>query len=271
MELFLNERSFEGQYFDHAQCGQAFKAYRLSLETLASAVEGCRVFYDASAFALRGVIAGQAFVASLNHIRDQSLSALIRDTMYNRFCIQDWRPQQQHSGEEFFWLADELVTDTTLAEVAERRLRNIGTVRVVLNFSGSSFAGLGALTILKGEPGEEVEEVEVLCFEDADAADRWAREQLEFPPYEADAVAPPQDQQTVLRDVGRFRRTSSRYDGRRVFREIDTGRYWYVDNSHFGQGAHLEVFEPNGQHLGTASLTGEFRPEGREAGRRLSP
>ncbi|NET59904.1 MAG: hypothetical protein F6K47_28270 [Symploca sp. SIO2E6] len=91
------------------------------------------------------------------------------------------------------------------------------------------------------------------------ALEHWLESKLKLSKIEYDqySAVPPRDEQTILRDSQRFNKTTKRYDGRVVYCEIATGRYWYVDNLHSGKAAHLEVFDKTGkQHLGEADLQG---------------
>ena len=77
--------------------------------------------------------------------------------------------------------------------------------------------------------------------------------------YDYSSKEPPLDSQTVLNDSRRFEAAPMQpQQGRRVYREKETGYYWYVDNFHFGEAAHLEVFSKNHEHLGEANLQGEI-------------
>ena len=58
-----------------------------------------------------------------------------------------------------------------------------------------------------------------------------------------------------LNDMSLFQKTNSIYmpTKQRVYREIRTGRYWYLDALHKN---HYEVFDANDNHIGEASLDG---------------
>lgn len=56
-----------------------------------------------------------------------------------------------------------------------------------------------------------------------------------------------------LKDGTRFQKDRRIVQGQNVYREIDTGYYWYLDNLHKN---HYEVFDRNGQHIGTANMDG---------------
>jgi hypothetical protein len=91
--------------------------------------------------------------------------------------------------------------------------------------------------------------------------------------YERTARSPPRDFQTVMeKDTSRFERTGhvERRASRRVFKEIQTRRFYYVDDAHHGHSAHLEVFSDDGAHLGIADIdTGILNVAGCVEGRRL--
>ena len=69
----------------------------------------------------------------------------------------------------------------------------------------------------------------------------------------------PNDFETILKKNSKFKRTNKTYDGARIYEK--DGLYYYRDQFHTGEGAHLEVFNKKGKHLGEADpLTGMLRP-----------
>ena len=69
-----------------------------------------------------------------------------------------------------------------------------------------------------------------------------------------------------LKDGTRFQKDGRIVQGQNVYREIDTGYYWYLDNLHKN---HYEVFDGNGQHIGTANTDGVIDPSKKVNGRTL--
>lgn len=69
-----------------------------------------------------------------------------------------------------------------------------------------------------------------------------------------------------LKDGTRFQKDRRIVQGQNVYREIDTGRYWYLDNFHKN---HYEVFDKNNQHIGVADMQGNFNPAKKVKGRNL--
>ncbi|MBD2774813.1 hypothetical protein ICL16_22765 [Iningainema sp. BLCCT55] len=120
------------------------------------------------------------------------------------------------------------------------------------------------------------DEVNHICLDSIDtklALEHWLEyklrlSQVEYATY---ATEPPRDEQTILRDTTRFEKTSFRVQGRIIYCELATGRYWYVDNLHFGEAAHLEVFDKTGNnHLGEADLDGTIDNLKRDANKTIT-
>jgi len=70
-----------------------------------------------------------------------------------------------------------------------------------------------------------------------------------------------------LLDKIRFQRTSYVQQGKPIFREIDTGHLWYLDNFHKD---HYEVFNAQRQHIGIADLQGKIDSSKKISGRTIS-
>lgn len=79
-----------------------------------------------------------------------------------------------------------------------------------------------------------------------------------------------------LFDRNRFRKTQFMVQGKPVFEEVDTGRFWYLDNFHkldhdeIEIPRHYEVFNSQRQHLGIADLQGNLDTSKRDSGRTFS-
>ena len=100
---------------------------------------------------------------------------------------------------------------------------------------------------------------------------RWLNEILELDnvQYDYTSQEPPTDQHTILRDVVRFEKTTYLQSGRRVYKELQSHYYWYVDNLHFGASAHLEVFDSHGVHVGESNLEGSIDKAKRDPNKRI--
>ncbi|MFM7408517.1 MAG: hypothetical protein ACKO3K_18140, partial [Cuspidothrix sp.] len=115
------------------------------------------------------------------------------------------------------------------------------------------------ITIIKNN-----DEINLICLDGIDSKlslECWLENKLNLSQleYSLDSKEPPRDEQTILRDGVRFRKTSNRCQERVIYCELITGYYWYVDNLHHGKAAHLEVFDKTGKkHLGEADLDGNI-------------
>jgi len=86
-------------------------------------------------------------------------------------------------------------------------------------------------------------------------------------PHEVWGSDIPTDLQTILAD-GTFESTKMIHLGARVYKKDK--KYYYRDTKHGGKGAHLEVFDRKGNHIGIADpLTGVINKNGKVKGRKL--
>jgi hypothetical protein len=257
MEFFINEASLEGQYLDQEQFVEAIKVLRDILEIIKD-LKSYSIYKDSQILMYCEAIKDQNFQQSLNNIRDKSLKTAFINILYNKINPQEWRDNRLHSPEDNF---DHLkpdntcrdVKDTSLAEITERKLQNPQQIYLVINFIESSFS-YNLIKIIKNN--DESHPVELDCVEKAIDL------KIKLPPnqvkYDDRSLEPPLDEQTILSDRIRFRRIHQKFHGREIYRESATGRYWYVDNLHYGLSAHLEVFDDRSKHLGEADLDGNI-------------
>lgn len=149
------------------------------------------------------------------------------------------------------------VTDTSVAEVAERLRCGAVKIACLLNFVGSRLTGHLSLEVRKND---EAELTSVPSFEAVDTFDKWLGGFRGAAPYDTNTRTP-LDEETCLVDATRFVRTSlPEQQGRAIYEELLSGDLYYVDNLHRGADAHLEVFSKRKVHRGEASLDGVLRP-----------
>src|SRR5688500_965698 len=175
----------------------------------------------------------------MNRITDHSLTRLLFEIL-NRTNVANWRENPIHSPVDSFVCGNLDVRDTSLAELAERKLRRGDLVAALINFPGSRYQSKLQLDVIKNEASTS----QLSCVEHKSQLAAWLKDTLNLgvSDYDYDSNEPPKDQETVLRDVTRFRGAGLFEQGRKVHLEIDTKHYWYVDNLHSGRAAHLEVF-----------------------------
>lgn len=83
------------------------------------------------------------------------------------------------------------------------------------------------------------------------------------PSYDFSSSIPPRDEETILSDTNLFQITRHSYHGRKMYKRNGTSELWYVDNFHYGQDAHIEVFNETTQkqiHVSRIDRIDYFRP-----------
>jgi hypothetical protein len=284
MEIFINEVSLEGQYFTNAEFKEAVIAFKAIFDLINEKIKDKQIYKDNSKLFVYEAIKGSNFSQSLNKIEDKSLKTAFKNVIFNKLNAKEWREEQLHSSTDSFdcLIINEqykVVNDTSLAEVAERKLQNSNSKYLLINFINSSFnlthhphiTKCCLITIVKNSNGENC--IKLDSLDNKSALENWLEHTFNLSRLEYDESSkdPPTDEQTILREEKRFEKTSCNYQGRAIYREIETGRYWYIDNLHFGKAAHLEVFNKAGHHLGEADLKGKINKSKKDKNKTIKP
>ncbi|WP_243349588.1 hypothetical protein [Parabacteroides sp. FAFU027] len=151
------------------------------------------------------------------------------------------------------------IDKTSLAEAYEFTNKYNDQV-LALNFPDSVLSNQRALLIIAvGNNNTGTKSIQ--CADNEHLLKEWIEQNIDRALfyYDKTSTYPPTDNQTCLRSKIRFEETNKRFQSRTVFREIKTGKMWYVDNSHYGEKAHIEVFDDSGDvFLGEAPLDGSI-------------
>lgn len=264
--MFINEYSLHEQYHDVSEFEESVKLMVLLVQTVKDRAPP-RTLYKSELMENYRAIGGQDFRASLNKIRDLQIRENFVRIVYDRSNSIVWQTEQKHNSDDKFRFAGEDVGGTSMAELAERKMDDLDLACALLNFMNSPIPGQQTISIVKNER----DNADLLSFSMRRPLDEWLDSVLDFFRFEYphDAQVPPRDRQTILRDGLRFEATNETRQGRRVYRELTTRYFWYVDNRHFGPSAHLEVFDKRGGNLGRADLGGNIIPGTREENRAI--
>ena len=259
MEVFINELSLHEQLHDRQDFKEALKLFFSVFALLNQKGVESQILKSNELFVRYNAVKNEPFLSSLNTVPDKSLARAIRNILFNKLNIRDWQAQRKHSSDDLFTLEDkdEIVTDTSMAELAERKIQKSEFIGMLVNFPRSRFANCSSTWVIKNEETH----IDLDCVEDKATLNNWLEKVLQLSAFEYDdsSKSPPTDKQTILRDSSRFKITSLAFQGgRRVYQEAETGYYWYVDNLHYGKSAHLELFNLQGIHLGEADLEGKI-------------
>lgn len=273
MHVFINECSFHGQFQAREQFQGAVTQFLQLVDASRRALgrSGGQMWRSeglGNAFALQE----ESLHQSLNHIAGKELMQNFRTIVYDMASPVPWEPVRSHSSDDVFeWETTKradvsdvsagdgmYVTDTSIAELAEQKLRVVGLHGCLINIDTSAFLNLPTVDVLK------VSHARIAlpsCCTVAELEEWLRRNLVEIPPYTAAATTPPRDEQTCLVDCTIYEPTGRAYDHRKIYRHKTNRQFYYVDNLHFGAAAHVEVFDKRGQkHLGEASwLTGQIQ------------
>jgi hypothetical protein len=255
---FLNEHSLE----DHVDWEASLRLFLVAAQEL-SAIQ-TRLFKDSAFFFGPGF--AQRFNA-LSFPKDQR--ALIRELVFGSRYYKCWRTERLSIDTDFYsWLEPvQQIRDESICEAAERQIRDDALSTSILSAADSVFRDQDRVSVSKVATGQQIQ---LRALTSLPMVKQWIGEQKGY--YDPRSSAAPRDFQTILGTSPRFRATGKveRRFSRRVFEEIGTGRLFYVDEGHPGHSAHLEVFSPTYEHLGTADInTGEIDVSQRKDGRIL--
>jgi len=176
----------------------------------------------------------------------------------------DWRTSavQQAECSYVLWFLEQFevkaVSNSTLAEMVERILSQTTEKYLLLNLNQSIRINRQFLPVFKdckhitGLP----QFVHIELIADEKAFQLW---------WEIYQKQEGKSHFSLL-NRQRFSRTHLVEQGKTVYKEVSTSRYWYLDNLHKD---HYEVFNAQGEHIGIANLQGEIDYSKKEKGRRI--
>nr|HEX4319147.1 hypothetical protein [Kofleriaceae bacterium] len=296
MEFFLNEWSLQSQFGVIADFSRAVATVAELIVRARQVSRGRSMLYRSERMENRSAIGSEPFQKPLHSLGKEAKDTLI-DVIYNKSAPAPWQttrisvatdayhwemptipspalpgtdsvpapPSNSESSaandEERLRIRD--VSDSSMAELAERLMRKAVPAGCLFNFEGSELVGYAEINISKNRqlPGTLV-----ASFEAVSEFEAWLGKFRGAKPYDpATATDPPIDEETCLADLTQFEPTSRpKQHGRTLYEHRTTRDIYYVDNLHSGGSAHLEVFSRMGKHKGEASLVGKLDPSKRD-------
>ncbi len=227
MEIFINEVSLEGQFLTEAEFRESIKIFNSIFKLINQRIKEKKTYKeDSNIYVNYEVIKGSNFNASLNQLKDKSLKTAFINIVFNKSNPKEWRKERLHSLNDLF---DCLTTnnnykdvcDTSLAEVAERKLQNDKQEYLLVNFVKSSFQSTHPLiknccliTIVKNS--DEENQICIDAIESSSALEFWLEDKFSLSKieYSINATIPPRDEQTILRETVRFKRDIIQISGK---------------------------------------------------------
>lgn len=244
MDILLNELSLSGQYTSREIFVEEI------LPTLIGVLDEIQELSDATIYKNQEFYLSK--VTSTDTIHDilvkdlsrqyPSLKKIKRQLNSCLFTDPYWESNRKHSTNDSYTYRGNDICNHSVAEACERN-------QVILSFRDSNLFREETLSIFKN--GNEQIDIDNLV--------------------NAGHYVNILHQRGIiysfsLKDGTRFQKDGRIVQGKNVYREIDTGYYWYLDNFHKD---HYEVFDRNGQHIGTANEKGVIDPSKQVSGRTL--
>src|SRR2546423_5230032 len=161
MEIFLNECSFHEQYYERRELENGFRIFVGTLNVL----QGISVDYT---FFREPHLPHRAFrneilAASINRVSDKSLPRLLFEVL-SRITPADWRESPAQSAGDRYSCDDLNVSDSSMAESVERKLRAADLETTLINFPNSRYQSRLQLDVVKNES----ETYQLSCVENKD-------------------------------------------------------------------------------------------------------
>jgi hypothetical protein len=250
MELYINENSFEGQFHEMNEFEAALKIFTDLLIEISEVRFINPVFRINEIYFGREIIRGQNFFQSFEHISDRLVKETFRRVIFDTQRFRDWQVTRMHLATDNFFCEqmNSIVTNSSIAEITERNIQSANIHRLLFSFPRSLLNELNRITIFKNDPNRD-NALFVSHFDNSEYLNYWL---LQY--------QPPID--WFLRQSHLFAKTKIQVKGAIAYKEIYSGRLWYLDTLH---RSHFEVFDHNKRHLGTASLDGNLNENSRDA------
>lgn len=151
MDIFINECSLHEQFVEQADFEIALRDFFQVLNTVLNKTLDYKLHQRGDLLYVYKAVRSTELVASLNRLRDKSFKIAINNVLYNKLNAQDWTQEQVHSSNDVFLCDGERVTDTCMAELAERLQSKIIEGGLLINFPQSKFLDLNSVTVEKNE------------------------------------------------------------------------------------------------------------------------
>lgn len=251
MQVFINESSLNLQYGNKYEFVESIKIFLKSIKIINEYTKEKQVFQIPLFFysiGLKGTYLETALKA------DPNLNALFAQNL-QQVNPKSWQSNQVHEADSSYEFLKQSYTNTSTAELTERKIQDQELLGILLNFDKSVFGNSEQIEIDKNKSTKTM----IDCVITDDDIFQWlVKNKLVNPSekYDEKSRLVPLDFQTVLNDTKLFEITDyPKNKGRFVFRRIGFNELWVVDSSsrHAGNKAHMEVFdEKTGFHKGTS-------------------
>jgi len=256
-DIFVNECSLQAQFQSISEFETAIINFIALIEEIKAKNNFNADFYRGNIFINVQAIKNQVFQKNFNELKQAS------QTKFKRLLttgLKDWQKQSLHQSTDNYTLVEtkEDITNTSIAEVSERKLQRNEIVFLLVNFTNSNFKKSHPkyqLCQIIPVSKNQKHNIELDCLDNKDAFEQWVQDKLDF-------------RSLLERENQRYTKTTHEFQGKIVYKEIKTGYFWYLDNLHKN---HFEVFDNQGRHLGEADLQGSIDTNKADKSKKYKP
>ncbi|MFO1369087.1 MAG: hypothetical protein U1F46_08825 [Marinagarivorans sp.] len=266
IEAFINEISLNAKFsFNVSEMDQTIRDFLTKLEAFRD-LPGITHAQFKSQLLMNVRVIGGPFVSAVNLHASKELKALFFSKLFER--TSDWENHKVHSANDNYYYEDVLVTNSSMAELAERT-RQSNYIGSLFCFSPSKFDGLDICKVVKNDK----DRIEIKNFLNPSEFSKWLQNASVWidTRYDTSSKSPPEDYHTCLLDIEKYSVTKYKNQGRKVYQHSLNQRYFVVDNLHFGTAAHIEVWSKRGEHMGEIGLDGLVLDESKRDPKKDNP
>jgi hypothetical protein len=250
MQVFINECSIHEQYENDHDFVESVKSFVKSIKYISELKHDKEIFKSDLFFYSKG-LKDTHFETSLK--KNKSINSLFNEN-FKLINPKSWDNDLTHKHEDSYIYNNVEYTTTSIAELSERKIIDNLIKGFLLNFTQSIFADKPHIEVLKNNLQPPVI---IDCNYDSISIYNWLVENNFIIPsqiYDVTSKFPPTDKQTILNNSALFQLTTfQKNKGRNVYRKIGTNQLWCVDSLHYGNYAHMEIFnEVDCKHMGTS-------------------
>ena len=263
MILFFNDTFLEKEYVNVSE-----EKFHISCESILAIFDEIR--NKRQQFSSQSIIvkcSKSAIEALFSAINKKDLEVLFLKSLANvNIKYWDQRSSVQDDNYNYFFYnsiitppASENINKSSLAEAAELIKRGENLV-LAINLPDLIFSNYYQLSVNINSilDHQDVALVCVNCTDSCDGLIFWIDSHLDEKLKYKDFSRVPLDEESCLINKQKFAKLNGlKSQGRQVYQDISK-RYWYIDNAHKGGGAHIEVFDKNGDHIGESDLRGKI-------------
>jgi hypothetical protein len=243
-EIFINEFSLQAQFQSISEFETAIVNFIALIDEIKAKNNFNGDFYRGNIFINFQAIKNENFQKTFNQLK-QADKVRFKNLLTKGF--KDWQNQQLHQMNDNYILIGTLqnITNTSIAEVTERKIQNSDIAFLLINFVNSTFnvchKKYSLCQIIAVSKNGQTP-IELDCLDNKDAFEQWVQDKLDTRNF-------------LEKNPERFQKTQETFQGASIYIESKIHKYWYLDNLHKN---HFEVFNKEGNHLGEANLNGEI-------------